>query len=86
MVTRVVMPPLGDADTEAVVAQWYKVEGEPVAKGEPLFEVETGKVSLDIEALGSGILRKIVVPAGGEADVGDLLGLIADQDDELPAV
>jgi pyruvate dehydrogenase E2 component (dihydrolipoamide acetyltransferase) len=86
VVTRVVMPPLGDADAEAVVAEWYKVEGEPVAKGEPLFEVETGKVSLDIEALGSGILRRIVVPAGGEAEVGDLLALIADPDDELPAV
>lgn len=83
MVTLVVMPPLGDADAEAVVAQWYRAEGEPVAKGEPLFEVETGKVTLDIEALRSGILRRIVVPAGGEAEVGDLLALIADPDDEL---
>ncbi|MGZ4353569.1 MAG: lipoyl domain-containing protein, partial [Gaiellaceae bacterium] len=71
--TRVVMPPLGDADAEAVVARWYKAEGDPVTKGEPLFEVETGKVSLDIEALGSGVLRRIVVAEGGEADVGDLL-------------
>jgi pyruvate/2-oxoglutarate dehydrogenase complex dihydrolipoamide acyltransferase (E2) component len=85
MVTRVVMPPLGDTDAEAVVARWYKAEGEPVTKGEPLFEVETGKVSLDIEALGSGVLRRIVVAAGGEADVGDLLAYIADADDELPA-
>jgi pyruvate/2-oxoglutarate dehydrogenase complex dihydrolipoamide acyltransferase (E2) component len=78
MVTRVVMPPLGDTDAEAVVARWYKAEGEP------LFEVETGKVSLDIEALANGILRRVVVPAGGEAEVGDLLALIGEPDDELP--
>lgn len=85
MVTRVVMPPLGDTDAEAVVSRWYKAEGEPVSKGEPLFEVETGKVSLDIEALATGTLRRVVVPAGGEAEVGELLALIADPDDELPA-
>jgi len=84
MVTRVVMPPLGDTDAEAVVSRWYKAEGEPVSKGEPLFEVETGKVALDIEALGSGILRRIVVAVDGAAEVGDVLAYIADADDELP--
>jgi len=83
-VTRVVMPPLGDTDAEAVVSRWYKAEGEPVSKGEPLFEVETGKVALDIEALGSGILRRIVVAVDGAAEVGDVLAYIADADDELP--
>ncbi len=86
MVTRVVMPPLGDTDAEAVVARWYKAEGEPVTKGEPLFEVETGKVSLDIESLATGILRRVLVPAGGEAEIGDVLALIADADDELPSI
>lgn len=82
--TRVVMPPLGDADAEATLSRWYKQEGDPVLKGEPLFEVETGKVSLDIEALGSGILRRILVPEGREAEVGDVLAYIADPADELP--
>lgn len=86
MVTRVVMPPLGDTDAEAVVARWYKAEGEPVTKGEPLFEVETGKVSLDIESLATGILRRVLVPAGDEAEIGDVLALIADADDELPSI
>ena len=84
MVTRVVMPPLGDTDAEAVVARWYKAEGDTVTKGEPLFEVDTGKASVDIEALASGILRRIVVGEGGEAGVGDPLAYIADADDELP--
>lgn len=82
--TRVVMPPLGDTDEEATVARWLKAEGESVTKGELLFEVETEKVTVEIEALGSGIVRRIVVAEGGEAEVGELLALIADPDDELP--
>jgi pyruvate dehydrogenase E2 component (dihydrolipoyllysine-residue acetyltransferase) len=85
VVTRVVMPPLGDAEDQAAVGRWYKQEGDPVVKGEPLFEVETGKVTIDVEALGSGILRRIVVAAGAEAGVGDVLAYIGDADEELPA-
>lgn len=84
MVTRVVMPPLGDTDAEATVSRWYRAEGDRVTKGEPLFEVETDKASLDIEALASGILRRILVSETGTAEVGDLLAYIADPDDELP--
>jgi pyruvate dehydrogenase E2 component (dihydrolipoyllysine-residue acetyltransferase) len=85
MVTRVVMPPLGDTDDEATVTRWYKEEGERVVKGEPLFEVETGKVTLDVEALGSGVMRRIVVVAGSPAEVGEVLAYIAEPDDVLPA-
>jgi pyruvate/2-oxoglutarate dehydrogenase complex dihydrolipoamide acyltransferase (E2) component len=85
MVTRVVMPPLGDAEDEATLSRWYKQQGDSVSKGELLFEVETGKASIDIEALGSGVLRRIVVAEGQEAEVGDVLAYIADPDEELPA-
>jgi pyruvate dehydrogenase E2 component (dihydrolipoamide acetyltransferase) len=85
VVTRVVMPPLGDADDVALLERWYKQEGEPVVKGEPLFVVETGKVTIDVEALATGILRRVVVAAGAEAQIGDVLAYIADPDDALPA-
>jgi pyruvate dehydrogenase E2 component (dihydrolipoamide acetyltransferase) len=86
MVTRVVMPPLGDATTLFVLTRWLKHEGDPVVKGEPLFEVDTGKASIDIEALASGVLRRIVVPDGDEAEIGDVLALIGELDDVLPGV
>lgn len=82
--TRVVMPPLGDAEDAASVAHWYKQEGDPVVKGEPLFQVETGKVSIDVEALGSGVLRRIIVAEGEDAEIGEILAYIGDPDDELP--
>lgn len=85
MVTRVVMPPLGDSSEAVVVSAWRKDEGDPVTKGDPLFEVETDKVTLDIEALGSGYVRCILVQAGEEAQVGDLLALIGELDDVLPS-
>jgi pyruvate dehydrogenase E2 component (dihydrolipoamide acetyltransferase) len=84
MVTRIVMPPLGDTDDEATVSKWYKREGDRVEKGEPLFEVETGKVTLDVESYGVGVLRRIVVAAGNTADVGDVLAYVGEPDDVLP--
>lgn len=85
MVTRVVMPPLGDTGDEGTVARWLKAEGERVQRGEPLFEVETDKVTVAIEALGSGVLRRILVPAGQNAAVGQTLAFLADPDEPLPS-
>ncbi|HEY8475762.1 MAG TPA: lipoyl domain-containing protein [Chloroflexota bacterium] len=84
MVTRVVMPPLGDTGDTAVLARWLKAEGERVQRGEPLFAVETDKVTVEIEALASGVLRRILVKEGEEASVGDVLAYIADPDEPLP--
>lgn len=85
MVTRVVMPPLGDSTTLLTLMRWLKQEGDTIVKGEPLFEVDTGKASIDVEALGSGVLRRIVVAGGEEAEVGDVLAFIGEPDDVLPA-
>ena len=85
MVTRVTMPPLGDAATLFTLVKWLKQEGEPVAKGEPLFEVDNGKASVEVESLGSGHLRRILVPEGTEAEIGEVLAFVGELDDVLPS-
>lgn len=84
MVTSVVMPPLTETADSYKILQWLKQEGDSVARGEMLFEVETDKAVLQVEALGSGVLRRIKVPAGETAKVGDVLAYIADPDEPLP--
>ena len=55
----VIMPQLGETVTEGTVANWYKKVGDPVKADEPLFEVETDKVTTEIPAIASGVLRAI---------------------------
>ena len=54
------MPPLGQTSDELRIVSWLKREGDAVEQGEPLFEVETDKATLEVEAFSSGILRKIL--------------------------
>ena len=72
------MPKMGDAMTEGKVVQWYKTAGDAVKKGEPLLEIETDKVNLDLEAEADGILEGIDVDAGEVVDVGVVLATIGD--------
>ena len=74
----VVMPPLGDAAGDLIVVAWYKNVGDDVVKGEPLFEVETDKVSIDVEALTTGQVCRIVHPLGSAAEVGEVIAYIED--------
>jgi pyruvate dehydrogenase E2 component (dihydrolipoamide acetyltransferase) len=80
----VVMPKLGLVMEKGIVVKWLKKVGDRVEKGEPLFEVETEKVTLEITATDSGILMTIVTPANVEVPVGTLLAIIADEGDEIP--
>ena len=64
MAKLVVMPKLGLTMTEGAVSRWLKKEGEPVQEGEPLFEVETDKLTNTIEATASGTLLKILAKEG----------------------
>ena len=63
--------------TEGTIANWLKNEGDPVLKGDPIAEIETDKTTIQIEAFASGVLAKIVVPAGGKVPVGATIGIIA---------
>lgn len=85
-VTRVVLGKLSPTMEEGKVVRWLKAEGERVREGDVLAEIETDKADMEMEALGSGVLRRILVPAGGSAPVGALIGVIAGPDEDISAV
>ena len=72
----VIMPQLGETVTEGTVANWYKKVGDAVKSDEPLFEVETDKVTTEIPAIASGVLKAILVEAGATVPVGTVLAVI----------
>jgi 2-oxoglutarate dehydrogenase E2 component (dihydrolipoamide succinyltransferase) len=78
MATNIVVPALGESVTEATVAKWTKAVGDPVQRDEPLAELETDKVTLEVYAGTSGRLSEIRAPAGATVEVGAVLGVIAD--------
>lgn len=82
-ITRVVMPKLSEAMETGRVIKWLKKEGDAVAGGEVIAEIETDKADIELEAFGSGVLRKIVTPAGERAPVGNLIGVIADPGEDI---
>ena len=81
---KVTMPQLGETVAEGTVTKWFKAVGEPVDKGEALFEVSTDKVDTEIPSPAGGTLTAILVPAGQTVDVGTTLGLI-DEEPEAAA-
>ncbi|HSF06881.1 MAG TPA: dihydrolipoamide acetyltransferase family protein [Methylomirabilota bacterium] len=85
-VTRVVMPKLSEAMETGRVIKWLKKEGDRVQGGDILAEIETDKADVEMEAFGSGALRKILVPAGERAPVGALIAVIAEPDEDIAAV
>ena len=84
MATEVVMPKLGLTMERGTVGAWLVSEGEEVAKGSPLLEVVTDKVTMEVESQVSGVLRKILVEAGVEVQVATPIGIIGDADDSQP--
>ena len=82
-ITKVVMPKLSEAMESGKVIKWIKKEGDRVDGGEIIAEIETDKADIELESFGSGVLRKIVVPAGERAPVGGLIAVIADAADDI---
>ena len=76
MATEIKVPTLGESVTEATVAKWFKSEGDVVAVDEPILELETDKVTLEVNATAAGTIREITVKEGENVGVGALLGLI----------
>jgi pyruvate dehydrogenase E2 component (dihydrolipoamide acetyltransferase) len=72
----IIMPKMGDAMTEGKVVRWYKKAGEPVKKGEPVLEIETDKVNLDLEAEAEGTLGEHAANEGDMVPVGGVLAKI----------
>ncbi|MFQ5840595.1 MAG: dihydrolipoamide acetyltransferase family protein, partial [Candidatus Methylomirabilales bacterium] len=79
--TEVVMPKMGYDMTEGTILKWRKQEGEAVRRGEILAEIETTKVTVEVEAYASGILRKILTPEGQTVPVGEAIAIIAAPDE-----
>lgn len=78
MINEVFLPALGETMTEATIVRWVKKVGDTVNKGDVLFEIETDKATLEVEALSSGLLRKIVVAEGSVVPVGKVVAYLAD--------
>ncbi|MBI3361856.1 MAG: 2-oxo acid dehydrogenase subunit E2 [Chloroflexi bacterium] len=78
MITDIFLPAVGETMNEARIIRWLKREGESVAKGEPIVEIETDKANIEIESLASGVLRKIVESEGATVPVGKVIGYVAD--------
>jgi pyruvate dehydrogenase E2 component (dihydrolipoamide acetyltransferase) len=72
----IIMPKMGDAMTEGKVVRWYKNAGDAVKKGEPVLEIETDKVNLDLEAEQDGTLADVAAEAGKMVEVGGVLATI----------
>ena len=78
MATEIIMPKLGMSMEEGKIARWMKSEGDAVETGEPLFEVETDKVNMEVEALVSGVLLKILRNPGDVVPVTEIIGYMGD--------
>jgi 2-oxoglutarate dehydrogenase E2 component (dihydrolipoamide succinyltransferase) len=80
MATEIRVPALGESITEATVGKWYKQAGDAVAADEPLVELETEKVTVEVPAPASGVLSAIMVKEGATVAVGSVLGAIGEGD------
>lgn len=83
MASVVVMPKLGLTMTEGTISRWYKKEGEQVKTGENLFDVETDKMTNQVEATEDGFLRKIIIAEGNSADVTASVAIIGSKDEDI---
>jgi pyruvate dehydrogenase E2 component (dihydrolipoamide acetyltransferase) len=80
--TEVKLPRLGQGMESGTIVKWLKSEGEQVQKGDALYELDTDKVTQEVEAEASGVLLKIAIPEG-EVEVGKTIGFIGDKGEEL---
>src|SRR4051794_14623679 len=85
MADEVKLPRLGQGMESGTIIKWLKAEGDQVEKGEPLYELDTDKVTQEVEAEASGVLLKITV-AEGEADVGTTIAVIGEQGEDVSAI
>src|SRR6188768_2528573 len=78
MPANIVVPEVGESIVDARVAKWLRKEGETVAVGDPLVELETDKIDLEVAAPQAGVLSRIDRKDGDDVKVGEVLGMIED--------
>ncbi len=83
MATRIVMSKLSPTMEEGRVLRWLKQEGDPVESGDVVLEVETDKATMEVEAMGSGVLKKILVDENATVPTGTVLAVIAGPDEDI---
>src|SRR2546430_3620378 len=83
--SEVKLPRLGQGMESGTIVKWLKSEGDSVEKGEPLYELDTDKVTQEVEADFSGVLLKIAV-SEGEVPVGRTIAVIGEQGEDVPAI
>jgi pyruvate dehydrogenase E2 component (dihydrolipoamide acetyltransferase) len=83
MVTEVIMPKMGQTMEKGKIIKWLKNEGDKVERGEPLLEIETDKTTIEVEARGSGTLRKIIAQEGEDAPIATIIAYIAQEGESL---
>lgn len=80
----IVLPKLGQSVEDAEIVQWLKQEGDPVEAGEPIFTIQTDKAEIECESTASGVLLKILAPAGSERPVLSVVALVGEPGEALP--
>lgn len=83
MATQIVMPKLSPTMEEGQLGKWLKKEGDAVSMGEPLAEIETDKASMEMQALGTGVLRKILIKEGATVPLGEVIAIIGEADEDI---
>src|SRR5437899_11855319 len=83
MASEVKLPRLGQGMEAGTITKWLKSEGDTVSKGDPLFEIDTDKVTQEVESDFEGVLLKIALPEG-EAPVGQTIAWIGQQGEDVP--
>ena len=83
MAHNIILPKLGTNMTEATIIRWLKHDGDVVAVGEPLVEVETEKATFEVDAEVPGVLRSVLAKPGDTVPVTMPLGIIADAEESL---
>jgi pyruvate dehydrogenase E2 component (dihydrolipoamide acetyltransferase) len=86
MISKVVLAKLSPTMEEGTIVSWNKKEGDTVKVGDVLAVIETDKANMEMEALSAGVLRKILVPAGGKAPIGALIGVVADANEDISKI
>ncbi|MCB1435652.1 MAG: E3 binding domain-containing protein, partial [Rhodobiaceae bacterium] len=86
MTTEIRVPALGESVTEATIGQWFRKRGEAIKADEPLVELETDKVTIEVPAPVSGILSDIAAGNGATVEVGALLGAITEGEVDDPGI
>ena len=83
MTIKLLVPALGESVVEATVAKWMKSSGDKINADEPIVELETEKVTLEVPSPISGVLNEIVANEGDNVEVGALLGIISESLNDL---